>query len=355
MERNIIIHLHCNNYYEIEADMKLSSNVLLRVYRMTSPEQETQFSTFPVDTASTLPPAPSVHSYRLRGLLYAVIGAACWGLSGTAAQVLFQYYHVSAQWLVMVRMVGAAIILFAWLRPSFPRQHVLSFVIFALLGLAGVQFTYFAGIAFSNATTTTCLQYTSMPMIALYEVIVLRSPMTSKKLAALIIAFAGLFLLVLGGANGIFALQITIPGLIFGILSAVAAAYYLIASKRFVSSYGVWNMTTWGFLIGGGAMVLLAPPWQVQLPPHPLLFVFLIAFIVIFGTLIAFGLTFSGVKYITSTESSIAISVEPITAALAGFLFLHVTLTTQQYIGAACILLAVTFLSIERGRKRSSV
>jgi drug/metabolite transporter (DMT)-like permease len=308
---------------------------------MRIPEKETNLSSFAVE------PPSQKHPHRLRGLLYAVAGAAFWGLSGIAAQTLFQYYQVSAQWLVMVRMLGAALILFCWLRPPFPRQHRLSFILFALFGLAGVQFTYFAAIAYSNAATTTCLQYISMPMIALYDVIIMRYPLTRKKLIALIIAFVGTFLLVLGGANGVFSLQITLPGLLFGLLSAVTAAYYLIASKRFVTYYGAWNMTTWGFLIGGAAMLFLAPPWHVHIPAQPLFFILLIAFVVIFGTLLAFGLTFSGVAHITSTEASIAVAVEPITATLAAFWLLHVALTIQQYIGAACILIAVVILSLE--------
>jgi drug/metabolite transporter (DMT)-like permease len=94
-------------------------------------------------------------------------------------------------------------------------------------------------------------------------------------------------------------------------------------------------------------MLFLAPPWHVHIPAQPLFFILLIAFVVIFGTLLAFGLTFSGVAHITSTEASIAVAVEPITATLAAFWLLHVALTIQQYIGAACILIAVVILSLE--------
>ncbi|BCL77591.1 transporter [Ktedonobacteria bacterium brp13] len=312
---------------------------------MTLLKQETNF------LSSAVFPSSRTHPHRLRGLLYTVIGAMCWGLSGTAAQTLLQYDHISAQWLVMVRLLGAALILYCWLRPAFPRQHIRAFICFAIFGLAGVQFTFFAAIASSNAATATCLQYVSMPMIAIYDIIIMRAPMTHKKLLALTIAFIGTFLLILGGASGVFALQITIPGLLMGLLSAAAEAYYLIASKRFVADNGAWSTTTWGFLIGGGVLLFVAPPWNVHIPAQPLPFLFLIAFIIIFGTLIAFGLTFSGVAYITATETSIAMAVQPITTTLAGFLLLHVSLTIQQYIGAACILTAVILLSLERGKK----
>lgn len=287
---------------------------------------------------------------HMRGLLYAACGAALWGLSGTAAQALFQSYHITAQWLVTVRMLGSGILLLCWFRPTFPRQHRGRIVLFAIVGLAGVQFTYFAAIAYSNVATATCIQYLYLPMIALYEMVVQRRAATRGKLAALVTALLGVFLLVLGGQNGHIALQITPLALVFGVLSAILAAYYLIASKYFVTVAGAWPTTTWGFLIGGAAMAIVAPPWDIQISGNLPLFVALVVFVVLFGTLLAFGLTFSSLKYVSPMEASIVITVEPITAALALLIFFHVPLLLQQYFGGLCILLAVVILSLEGKR-----
>jgi drug/metabolite transporter (DMT)-like permease len=287
---------------------------------------------------------------HMRGLLYAVCGAALWGLSGTAAQALFQTYHVAAQWLVTVRMLGSGILLLCWFRPTFPRQLRGRFVLFAIVGLAGVQFAYFAAIAYSNVATATCMQYPYLPMIALYELVVQRKAVTRGKLAALVTALLGVFLLVLGGQNGHIALQITPLALALGVLSAILAAYYMIASKYFVTVSGVGPVTTWGFLIGGAAMAIVAPPWNVQVSGNMLLFVALVVFVVLFGTLLAFGLTFSSLTYVSPMEASIVITVEPITAALALLIFFHVPLLLQQYFGGICILLAVMILSLEGKR-----
>jgi drug/metabolite transporter (DMT)-like permease len=295
----------------------------------------------------------SKQGQHLRGLLYAVCGAALWGLSGTAAQALFQTYHIAAQWLVTVRMLGSAILLLCWFRPTFPRQHRMRFTLFAIVGLAGVQFTYFATIAYSNVTTATCLQYLYLPMIALYELVVQRKAATRGKLGALVMALLGVFLLVLSGQDGRIALQVTPLALFLGVLSAILAAYYLIASKYFVTVSGAWPITTWGFLIGGAAMAIVAPPWNIQVSGNMWLFAALVAFVVVFGTLLAFGLTFSSLTYVSPMEASIVITVEPITAALASLVFFHVPLLLQQYFGGICILLAVVILSW-RGKRATT-
>ena len=44
-------------------------------------------------------------SNRLKGIIMVIIGACLWGLSGTAAQQLFQYDNVSTEWLVTIRLL----------------------------------------------------------------------------------------------------------------------------------------------------------------------------------------------------------------------------------------------------------
>lgn len=50
-------------------------------------------------------------SNRLKGIIMVVISACLWGLSGTAAQQLFQYENVSTEWLVTIRLLISGAIL----------------------------------------------------------------------------------------------------------------------------------------------------------------------------------------------------------------------------------------------------
>jgi drug/metabolite transporter (DMT)-like permease len=286
---------------------------------------------------------------HLRSLIAALVGATLWGLSGTAAQVLFQAHHIAPQWLVTVRMLGAGLLLYLWLRPPFPRKRVALFLFFALIGLAGVQYTYFAAIAHANAATATLLQSLGLPMIAMYEGVIARKGLTPRRMIAIAAAVLGTALLVLGGQRGSITAQVAPLGLVFGLLSALAAAFYILASVPLVAEFGAWPATTWGFLIGGLAIAFWAPPWAVHPSGSIIAVVLLAGFVVLFGTLAAFGLFLSSLRHIAPTEAGIASTMEPVAAALAAFVFLHVMLAPVQYLGGALILGAVVLLRARAG------
>lgn len=281
---------------------------------------------------------------HLRGLLYALLGCSFFGLSGVAAQVLFQYYHVTPQWLVTLRMVGAGSVLLLWLRPTFPRKRVILFICFALVGVAGVQYTYFSTIAYTNAATATFLQYLGIPLIALYEIVFLRRKLTLARTLALFMALLGAFLLILGGHNESIALGTNPLIILLGTSVALAAAVFIVGSAFFTSELGAWPTTTWGLLLGGMMTVFWAPPWEVQPAGNLVIFALLVLFVVFIGTLAAFGFFLTSLKYISATEAGIAATMEPVSAAIASFALLHVILYPLQYLGGFLILIAVLLL-----------
>ncbi len=59
-------------------------------------------------------------------------------------------------------MLGAGVLLYAWLRPPLPRANWRRLLVFALFGVTAAQYTYFAAIDYSNVATATFLQYTSI-------------------------------------------------------------------------------------------------------------------------------------------------------------------------------------------------
>ncbi len=296
------------------------------------------------DTAPSIQITASQRARHLRGLTLAVSGAALWGLSGTAAQELFNHHNVSPQWLVTMRMLGAGIILLLVLRPAFPRRHIGRLLFFAIAGLAAVQYTYLAAIAATNVATATFLQYLSIPFIALYESLITRRPLARATIVLLLVSFGGTMLLVLAGPGNHLALTITARGLVLGLLSALTACIYTLSSGRLVTAHGAWPITTWGFIIGGVFMAIIAPPWSVHATGDYVVVGLLTAFVVIFGSLIAFGSFLASLAYIPATEASIGATVEPVVAAIAGFTFLHIALLPLQYLGGALVVCAVTLL-----------
>ncbi|TMI18389.1 hypothetical protein E6H32_04820 [Candidatus Bathyarchaeota archaeon] len=266
-------------------------------------------------------------------LLGTLIGAGFWGLSGTAAQALFQTYQFPVIALVTIRTLVSGLILFVIFRPGMPRRPLRQLLSLSVFGFAGSQLAYLGAIQFSNAATATLLQFLFLPIVAGYESVkgVLR--WSFQWTVSLLLAMVGTLFLVGGMPGWNFRILVTSNGVLFGLLAAVSGAYYTLASRPLVRANGPWWVTTWGFAIGG----LVTVPFGVesflnyQMPSTPYGLgglVGLVIFIIVFGTILAYGLY-----------------SEPIVAAVAAFVFLGVILTGTQYLGGALIILAVVLLA----------
>lgn len=281
---------------------------------------------------------------HLRGLAYVLVAGSLWGLGGTAAQLLFQRHGIQPQWLVSVRLGAAGLILLLVVRPRWPRRQWPRLVLFAVLGVAAVQYCYFAAIAASNVATATFLQYTSVAMISGWEIARGRAPLTPLRGLALAASLGGVTLLALGGPAGVGQLRLNPVGVVFGLLSAVTAAYYTLSSVPLVRSLGAWPTTTWGFALGALPMLIWTPPWVVRPTGSGVEVAALVAFVVLFGTLVAFGLYLASLRHISAGEAAITATSEPVATAIVALLVLGVALRPLQYLGGAAIVGAVLLL-----------
>ncbi len=184
--------------------------------------------------------------------------AVFWGLSGTAAQVLFQGEGFRPEWLVTVRMGVSGMILvlgtavFAGPRAALgPLVHpldALRLTLFGIFGMLGVQYSYFASVAEGNAATATLLQYLAPAMIVLYAAARSRRMPGLRQIAAVGLALAGTFLLVTGGQ--IQALTVPWTSVVWGLASAVTLAFYTVYPGGLLRRYGA--PATVGMGDGGG-------------------------------------------------------------------------------------------------------
>src|SRR2546422_2899309 len=158
-------------------------------------------------------------------------------------------------------------------------------------------------------------------------------------------------LFLVGGVPGWnFRILVTSNGVLFGLLAAVSGAYYTLASRPLVHAHGPWWVTTWGFAIGGLVTVPFGVEsflsYQMASTPYGLGgLVGLVFFVIVFGTILAYGLYLAGLRRLSATEIGLASSSEPIVASGAAYLLLGVILTAIQYLGGAMIILAVVLLA----------
>ncbi|HEK9102479.1 EamA family transporter [Bacillus pfraonensis] len=298
-------------------------------------------------------------SGRLKGIIMVITGASLWGLSGTAAQQLFQQENVSTEWLVTIRLLisGSILLLFSsfgskksevfgiWKQKADANKMIL----FGLLGMLAVQYTYFASIKEGNAAVATLLQYLAPIFITVYLIFKWNIRPTKIDFISIALSLIGTFFLLTNGS--IDNLAVSTPAIIWGILSGLSLAFYSLYSKELLEKWSSSVIVGWSMIIGGigvttlhflstNEFILLSGMKYLQ--PNNL---FLIVFVVIFGTLIAFYLYLDSIRYLTPKETTLFGCTEPLAAIISSILILHVPLQSFQLLGALCVIVMVLVLS----------
>jgi drug/metabolite transporter (DMT)-like permease len=289
---------------------------------------------------------------HFKGLSMVLLGAILWGVSGTAAQVLFQRDGFDPGWLVSTRMSASGLLLLlavairSGLKPVFlvwrNTKDSLRLVLFGILGLLGVQYSYFASIQYGNAATATLLQYLGPVFITVYLAFRRRSLPNQWESIAVALALIGTFFLVTNGKwHG---LSISTLAVVWGIISALTLSFYTLYPKGLLQTYGSATIVGWAMVIGGIGMAFKSPPWRFT--GHSSLGAWwLVGFVVLFGTLVAFYLYISSLKYISASEASLLACGEPLSAAIVAMVFLHVKMGGFALFGGLCILVTVVILA----------
>ncbi|MBP5200428.1 MAG: EamA family transporter [Schwartzia sp.] len=286
-----------------------------------------------------------------KGLLMAALGAAMWGGSGVAGQHLLQNCGFTTEWLVVTRMLLAGTLLLL-LDVFFCRKNILAvwrdrqdareMAAFALVGMLAVQYTYFASIKHGNAAAATVLQYLMPIIIVAYTALTARKLPKPVEMLCVALAVLGTFILVTHCDFG----KLSIPGIavLWGLLSAVSAAFYTVQPKRLIRKWRATLVIGWGMLVGGAVLSLFCPPWQftgIWNGTAALIY----AYIILFGTVMAFGCYLGSLKYIQPTEASVLGSIEPLSAILLSVLLLGTPFDVMDALGSALILCTVFLLA----------
>ncbi len=284
--------------------------------------------------------------------------ATLFGVGGTFAQFLFQQRGVSIDWLVTMRLLcaGSALLLIAAITQgravlAIWRTDAAAVILFGLVGMMPVQYTYMAAIDASNTATATVLQFTSPAMIALWLTLTRRRLPGARELVAIALAMVGTFFLVAHGKFG--ALSISFLALFWGLASAVAAAFNSIQPARILRQYGASAVGGWGMLVGGVALSFLHAPWRVQGVWDTTSYVFLV-FILLLGTLAAFYLYITALRLIGAQKSSLLTCAEPLSAALLAVAWLGLSWGAMDWLGTACILVTIALLAKGQSREAQS-
>ena len=285
-----------------------------------------------------------------RGIVCTLVGGIGWGFSGACGQYLFTYQDVRPDWLTVVRMVIAGILLcmafipthYRAMRPIFkPGLHWLWLLIYALGGLMISQFGYLTAVEYTNSGTATMLVYFN-PVFILAAVCLIQSRLPMRReILAIICALVGTFFVATHGELS--HLAISAEGLFWGLTSAFGIAVYTILPARFLSKYPTQALMGVGMLAGGliTGFVIDFPSISFQLDTYGIVALVLI---ILLGTIAAFMLYMQGVADLGSVKASMIACVEPISAAVFSVVFFGTQFALMDYLGFVCILATIFIL-----------
>ena len=286
-----------------------------------------------------------------KGIVFTLLGATCWGLSGVLGEYLLNVSKIDPVWIIANRLFFSGIAMVAILlikdkhdlvRVFSNKIDILKLLNFSFFGLLICQGTFFLTIKHTNAGMATVIQYIGPVIIMLYYCVIGRRWPLPREVIAIVVSLFGTVLI---ATHFDFSkLNISTLGLFWGLLSAFGLASYNIFSISLTTKYGVMPIMAWGLLIAG--VVVYFATGSNYVPDNFKLIDFIcMSGVVIIGTILSFSLYLEGVRLIGAVTGSIIGCFEPIAAIIFSFLLLGTTFGTIDLIGAVFILSAVIVLS----------
>ena len=289
------------------------------------------------------------------GDILIIIAGLFWGSMGIFVRHLNGLGFTSIQ-VACVRLVTAGIIFALILLIKDPKGFRISIKdipLFFALGLVSILFftcCYFTAIRLMTMSTAAILLYTSPIWVMVLSVIFLKEKITSRKITALILAFAGCVLV--SGFGG----KVTLTGVLAGLGSGLGYGLYSIFGTFALKKYKPLTVTCYTFLIAGLGSVFVSDPADLiskisAAESMPKLFGFIVLTAIV-TAVIPFLLYTVGLNMTTASKAAVLATVEPAAATLFGFFVMKETIGPAAICGIVLVFAAITVLSVQPRKEK---
>jgi drug/metabolite transporter (DMT)-like permease len=281
-----------------------------------------------------------------RGALLVAVSAAAFGALPIFARLSYDAGADLYGILVSRFAIGAAVLaLIALARGArWPRGRTLLAVLaMGALGYTGQSFLYFSALRHADASLVALLLYSFPFMVALLAAAFLGERLDPARIAALVLASAGLAMTI-GGGKG------EPLGIVLGLGAALVYAVYIVVGSRVLrdadpiaasSLICAAAAASYGLIAAGRTLAGAAPAWPATVAG----WVAVIALAVI-STVLAIATFFAGLRRLGATLTSVVSTLEPVVSVALAAAVLAERLSPLQACGAAIVIGTAIWLAL---------
>ena len=265
-----------------------------------------------------------MEKFSLKGHGSMLLANVSWGLMSPLAKVVMAGGVVTPLVLTDMRIFGAMVLF--WIMSAFSKpEHVpphamLRLFAASLVAIVLNQGSFIMGVGLSSPADASVIT-TSMPLWAMIlAAVVLKEPVTGKKVAGIALGACGALMLILGSGAGSASAGDArhVAGDLLVLFATLSYASYLVLFKNFVSRYSLVTVMKWMFTYSFLCTLpfsytsLAAMRWTALSTATW----GSVAFIVVMGTFVSYMLIVVGQKCLRPTVAGMYNYVQPVVACI---------------------------------------
>ena len=257
--------------------------------------------------------------------------------------------------LFCLRATGATLLF--WLLSLFmPKEKVspkdlLRIFVASMLGLFLTQLSFLVAITMTTSIDTSITNTCTPILTMLVAAIVLKEPITLKKIGGILVSLAGVLILIFNSAGlGGGASETKPLGIVLVVVNGLTFALYLGIFRPLISKYNVVTFMKWMFLFSMAAGLLFngSSLMHISFGQMESRVLWQVAFVVFFATFVAYFLIPVGQKRLRPTLVSMYNYVQPIIATIISIVIGLDHLTWKKLLAMALVFAGVWIVSQSR-------